>query len=75
MINSKTIEPFKGGPDKERLLAAFKRKPVDRVPNFEILYEDAACGKDPWKVCGKHPLIRWRPCKRSRRRAGTAHVS
>jgi len=40
MINTKTIEPFKGGPDKERLLAAFKRKPVDRVPNFEVLYED-----------------------------------
>jgi len=40
MINSVTIEPFEGTPDKERLLAAFKRKPVDRVPNFEILYED-----------------------------------
>jgi len=40
MINSVTIEPFEGTPDKERLLAAFKRKPIDRVPNFEILYED-----------------------------------
>jgi len=40
LINTKTIEPFQGGPDKERLLAAFKRKPVDRVPNFEALYED-----------------------------------
>jgi uroporphyrinogen-III decarboxylase len=40
MVNSKTIEPFKGGPDKERLLAAFKRKPVDRVPNLEVLFED-----------------------------------
>ncbi|MBM3699618.1 MAG: hypothetical protein FJW68_01700 [Actinobacteria bacterium] len=40
MLNSKTIEPFNGSPDIERLLAAFKRKPVDRVPNFEILYED-----------------------------------
>jgi uroporphyrinogen decarboxylase len=40
MVNSKTIESFEGASDKERLLAAFKRKPVDRVPNFEILYED-----------------------------------
>jgi uroporphyrinogen-III decarboxylase len=40
MVNSKKIEPFEGGPDKERLLAAFRRKPVDRVPNFEVLYED-----------------------------------
>ena len=50
MVNSKTIEPFKGGPDKERLLAAFKRKPVDRVPNFEILYED----KHVEKLLGKY---------------------
>ena len=40
MVNTQMIEPFSGEPDKERLLAAFKRKPVDRVPNFEILYED-----------------------------------
>ncbi len=40
MINSKTLDPYPGEPDIERLLAAFKRKPVDRVPNFEVLYED-----------------------------------
>ena len=40
MINSKTLEPFSGEPDIKRLLAAFKREPVDRVPNFEILIED-----------------------------------
>jgi len=40
MVNSKTIENFTGRPDKERLLAAFKREPIDRVPNFEILIED-----------------------------------
>jgi len=40
MINSKTLDPYQGEPDIERLLAAFKRKPVDRVPNFEVLYED-----------------------------------
>jgi len=40
MVNSKSIEPYIGEPDVERLKAAFKRKPVDRVPNFEVLYED-----------------------------------
>jgi hypothetical protein len=34
MINSKTIDPYPGEPDVQRLLDAFKRKPVDRVPNF-----------------------------------------
>ncbi len=34
------LEPFIGEPDIQRLLAAFKRKKVDRVPNFEVLFED-----------------------------------
>jgi methylmalonyl-CoA mutase cobalamin-binding domain/chain len=34
------LQPFKGEPDIQRLLAAFKRKKVDRVPNFEVLFED-----------------------------------
>ena len=40
MINSKTVDPYIGEPDKERLFSAFKRKSVDRVPNLEILIED-----------------------------------
>jgi 5-methyltetrahydrofolate--homocysteine methyltransferase len=32
--------PYTGEPDIQRLLAAFKRKKVDRVPNFEVLIED-----------------------------------
>ncbi len=40
MINSQSIEPFVGEPDVARLLAAFKHEPHDRVPNFEVLYED-----------------------------------
>ncbi len=40
MISTETIEPYSGEPDIERLFAAFKREPVDRVPNFEALYED-----------------------------------
>jgi uroporphyrinogen-III decarboxylase len=40
MINSKTLEPYIGEPDIERLISVIRREPVDRVPNFEVLYED-----------------------------------
>jgi methylmalonyl-CoA mutase cobalamin-binding domain/chain len=57
------LESFDGAPDIQRLLAAFKRKKVDRVPNFEVLIEDQhvqkllgrqagntlSCGGDPAK--------------------------
>ncbi|MCG2789098.1 MAG: hypothetical protein L6405_03990 [Actinomycetia bacterium] len=39
-INTKTIDSYPGEPDIKRLIAAFRRQPVDRVPNFEVLYED-----------------------------------
>lgn len=34
------FEPYRGEPDINRLFGAFKRKKVDRVPNFEVLIED-----------------------------------
>ncbi len=40
MINSKKLDSYIGEPDIDRLLATFRREPVDRVPNFEVLYED-----------------------------------
>jgi uroporphyrinogen-III decarboxylase len=40
MVNSKFIEQFIGEPDISRLISAFRRQPVDRVPNFEVLIED-----------------------------------
>lgn len=40
MVNSEYLEPFKGEPDIDRLLSAFRLESVDRVPNFEVLYED-----------------------------------
>ncbi|MCL4417934.1 MAG: hypothetical protein M1365_14820 [Actinobacteria bacterium] len=40
VINTITIDSYIGEPDIKRLIAAFKREPVDRVPNFEVLYED-----------------------------------
>ncbi|MHB1346857.1 MAG: uroporphyrinogen decarboxylase family protein [Candidatus Humimicrobiaceae bacterium] len=50
MVESKKILPYEGNTDKERLLAAFRREPVDRVPNFEILIED----KHVEKILGKY---------------------
>lgn len=34
------LESYTGQPDIQRLFAAFKRRKVDRVPNFEVLIED-----------------------------------
>ncbi|MCL5986295.1 MAG: hypothetical protein M1371_06985 [Actinobacteria bacterium] len=34
------LESYIGKPDKERLIAAFKHQPVDRVPNLDVLIED-----------------------------------
>ena len=52
MINSKTIDPYEGEPDIGRLLSAFRREPVDRVPNFEVLYEDQHVEKFLGKPAG-----------------------
>ncbi|MFC2159161.1 uroporphyrinogen decarboxylase family protein [Actinomycetota bacterium] len=52
MVNSKTLEPYTGEPDVGRLLATFKRQPVDRVPNFEVLYEDQHVEKFLGKFAG-----------------------
>jgi len=42
--------PYIGEPDKERLKAAIKREPIDRVPNLESLIED----KHVEKILGKY---------------------
>ena len=34
------VHPYDGPPDKQRLIAAMRGEPTDRVPNFEILIED-----------------------------------
>ena len=39
-VSTKEIEPFKGKPDKNRLIAAYKGDKTDRVPHFEILIEE-----------------------------------
>ena len=52
MIETKFMEPYKGEPDIERLLAAFRRESVDRVPNLEILIEDKHVEKFLGKYAG-----------------------
>ncbi len=49
MVSSDHFKPYEGEPDKERFCAAMKRKPVDRVPNFEVVIED----KHVEKILGK----------------------
>jgi uroporphyrinogen-III decarboxylase len=41
LVESSNVLPFEGAIDKNRLLAAFRREKVDRVPNFEVLIEDS----------------------------------
>ena len=50
MIEHKFFEPYIGEPDKERLRAAIKRQPVDRVPNLDNLIED----KHVEKILGRY---------------------
>jgi 5-methyltetrahydrofolate--homocysteine methyltransferase len=44
------LASYTGQPDIQRLLGAFKRKKVDRVPNFEVLIED----QHVQKLLGRH---------------------
>jgi uroporphyrinogen decarboxylase len=39
-VSTTGFEPYKGEPDKERLIAAYLGEQTDRVPNFEVLIED-----------------------------------
>ena len=49
MIETKYFEPYMGKPDIGRLIGAFKREKIDRVPNFEGLIEN----KHVEKILGK----------------------
>src|SRR3990172_3201548 len=44
------LKDYKGKPDKQRIINAITGKPIDRVPNFEILIED----KVVEKLLGRH---------------------
>ena len=49
-VKTSAFEKFSGSADKERFISAMLRKPVDRVPNFEVLIED----KHVEKILGKY---------------------
>ena len=63
MIETKYIQPYIGEPDKNRILSAFKREPVDRVPNFENLIEDKHVEKILGRYAGNTLAIGGDPAK------------
>jgi 5-methyltetrahydrofolate--homocysteine methyltransferase len=56
-------EPYEGKPDINRLLDAFKRKKIDRVPNFEVLIEDQHVEKMLGRYAGNTLAIGGDPAK------------
>lgn len=57
------FEPYKGEPDINRLLDSFKRRRVDRVPNFEVLIEDKHVEKMLGRYAGNTLAIGGDPAK------------
>ncbi len=49
------IDSYQGPPDKQRLMAAMRGEPTDRVPNFEVLIED----QHVERLLGARRAIRW----------------
>jgi len=39
-VSTTEFQPYPGKPDKQRLIAAYRGEPTDRVPHFEVLIED-----------------------------------
>ena len=54
------IEPYQGRPDINRLVAAMRGEPTDRVPNFEILIEDQQRRESAGPTGGQHLGRGWR---------------
>ena len=57
------FDEYKGRPDKQRFLDALKRRPVDRVPNFEVLIEDIHVEKILGRYAGNTLAIGGDPAK------------
>ncbi|MCL5073908.1 MAG: hypothetical protein M1308_23905 [Actinobacteria bacterium] len=70
MIESTKILPYEGDIDKTRLLSAFRRAKVDRVPNFEILIEDAHVKKILGRYAGNTLSYGGDPAKGANAEAG-----
>lgn len=70
MIESTKILPYSGDINKQRLLSAFKRQEVDRVPNFEILIEDTHVEKILGRYAGNTLSYGGDPAKGANAEAG-----
>jgi len=57
------FDPYRGEPDIQRLLDAFKHKKIDRVPNFEVLIEDKHVEKMLGRYAGNTLAIGGDPAK------------
>lgn len=57
------FEPYKGEPDINRLIEAFKHRKIDRVPNFEVLIEDKHVEKILGRYAGNTLAIGGDPAK------------
>ncbi len=66
------IQPYAGLPDKQRLIAAMRGQPTDRVPNFEVLIEDQHVERLLGRKAGKHAGCRWRSSQGSEAAEGRA---
>ena len=54
---------YTGRPDKKRFIAALRRQPIDRVPNFEVLIEDMHVEKILGRYAGNTLAIGGDPAK------------
>jgi len=67
---SKSFNPYIGKPDKSRLIAALRGEKTDRVPNMEILIEDAHVEKILGRKAGNTLGVGGEPAKGSKEAQG-----
>jgi uroporphyrinogen-III decarboxylase len=63
MSSREFFNSYSGRPDKKRFIAALRRQPVDRVPNFEVLIEDMHVEKILGRYAGNTLAIGGDPAK------------
>jgi uroporphyrinogen-III decarboxylase len=63
MSSREFFNSYSGRPDKSRFIAALRRQPVDRVPNFEVLIEDMHVEKMLGRYAGNTLAIGGDPAK------------
>jgi len=70
LVESQKILSYSGDIDKNRLISAFRRQKVDRVPNFEILIEDTHVQKILGRYAGNTLSYGGDPAKGANAEAG-----